>query len=541
MTYSDPASGIDGNLAGSQPGLMRTVSDPKGTVFGGSYRLLRLLGEGGMGAVYEAEHLRVPRRFAVKLMKPEIAANAELFERFRREAEIASRIGNDHIVEVFDFNVSDDGTPYMVLELLKGEALGDRLARRPLTLDQTAAILADTASALDATHSHGVIHRDLKPQNLFLVRKNGRDDFVKVLDFGISKVLEDSSVSTQSGAILGTPSYMSPEQVEGKLHHVDHRTDVFALGAILFECLTGFRAFGGPTIPSILYKICHVPTPSMRELVPEIPEAIESIVSRAMSKRREDRHDSAGDLAEAFLRVCGRTFVREVNSREPLSVDVGVVRQSSLATDPTVNNSGERLLAMPTAPARRGGANVLGEAETMASGEHPAAPSTPTVRDELIAEASGTLATSSRQSSREPSPAHPRGNRRALAFAAIVFFAASAASLIVWKARHSAASTPVSGPAQSTTEPSTTSAQTSAPTVTPSIERSIVAPITSALDDGKVVPVPSKAATVPKSGPKPTTSTSPPKSTVSSEPAPKPGDKPAEKGTHYKGPVEKEL
>src|SRR5689334_9329504 len=180
-----------------------------GTVLGGTYRLERLLGRGGMGAVYEARHVRLPRRYAVKLLKLEFAHDRDVLDRFRREAEIASSLGHQNIAEVFDFNLSEDGQAYMVLELLEGEDLSNRLAQGPLKLGQMLAVLRQVASALEAAHSRGIVHRDLKPSNLFLCKRKGGDELVKVLDFGISKVLHTPNTATQTGAILGTPNYMS--------------------------------------------------------------------------------------------------------------------------------------------------------------------------------------------------------------------------------------------------------------------------------------------------------------------------------------------
>ncbi|MEK6606837.1 MAG: serine/threonine-protein kinase, partial [Myxococcota bacterium] len=188
-----------------------------GQVLGGSYRLLRPLGEGGMGVVYEAEHLRLPRRLAVKILHAEIGREKEVVERFRREAFIASALGHQNIVEVIDFNVTDTGIPFMVLELLEGQDLAARIARfGRLTLAQALPILEQLTRALEAAHAHGIVHRDLKPQNIYLCPRGGRDDFVKILDFGISKMLHSGSIVTRTGSIFGTPNYMSPEQAEGR-------------------------------------------------------------------------------------------------------------------------------------------------------------------------------------------------------------------------------------------------------------------------------------------------------------------------------------
>ena len=277
-----------------------------GEIVAGSYRLVRVLGEGGMGTVYEAQHLRLDRRFAVKVLKPEIAANAEMFDRFRREAEISSASRHENVVEVFDFNVDKDGAPYIVMEFLEGETLADRVARRGrLGLEETARVVEEAASGLEATHARGVVHRDLKPQNLFLVRRAKRHDFVKILDFGISKVLHvEGDFTTKQGSVLGTPNYMAPEQLEGG--DVDARTDVWALGAIVYECLTGQRAFSGPTIPGVLYAVCHAEPRPLRELAPEVSQSVADVIARAIRKKRSERYETADAFRRAFLTACGR-------------------------------------------------------------------------------------------------------------------------------------------------------------------------------------------------------------------------------------------
>jgi serine/threonine-protein kinase len=281
------------------------VSAPAvGTVLGGTYRLERELGRGGMGSVYEASHVRLPRRYAVKLLKGEFVHDRDVFDRFRREAEIASSLGHDNIVEVFDFNFSDDGQPYMVLELLTGEDLSARLGRGgPLNLQQMLQVLRQVASALEAAHARGIVHRDLKPSNLFLCKRPGKEELVKVLDFGISKVLHTPSMATQTGAILGTPNYMSPEQALGKQSEIDGRTDVFALGAIIYECLTGQRAFDGPSAVGILFKV-NYDTPEPMGSFVDLPAGVDTVVRRALMKDRNHRYPTAQALLEDFERAC---------------------------------------------------------------------------------------------------------------------------------------------------------------------------------------------------------------------------------------------
>jgi serine/threonine-protein kinase len=284
-----------------------SARDLVGTVLGGTYRLERLIGEGGMGAVFAASHSRLPRKFAVKMLKAEILEQGDLFDRFRREAEIASALGHRNIVQVMDFNTAEDGAPYMVLELLEGEDLCRRLTRLGrLDLEQAVSIGTQVAGALEVAHHASIVHRDLKPANVFLIRENGRDDVVKILDFGISKVLHDSSLATRSGHVFGTPNYMSPEQAEGRQSALDARTDIFALGTILYECLSGRRAFDAPTVPGTIFQVCYAAPPPLRSFATELSAEVENVINRAIAKRREDRYARVGDLRDDLLRLVGK-------------------------------------------------------------------------------------------------------------------------------------------------------------------------------------------------------------------------------------------
>ncbi len=275
-----------------------------GEIFQGTYRLERVIGEGAMGIVYEASHCRLSRRFAVKLLFPEHAANPQALARFEREAEIAGKLGHPHIVEVVDFNRTDQGCPYIVMELLVGEDLAarlDRLMRLPLA--EAVEIVRQTASALQAVHHMGVVHRDLKPHNIFLCHSPEGGDHVKVVDFGVSKMVGPGKEMTRTGALLGTPYYMAPEQALEHAEDVDARTDVYALGAILYEMLSGSPPYQAQSIPTLLYKIVHDPLPSLAATRRELPAAVVQVVERALSKQREERFPSMrafwGALAKA--------------------------------------------------------------------------------------------------------------------------------------------------------------------------------------------------------------------------------------------------
>src|SRR5215831_2781309 len=268
-----------------------------GKILGETYQVVRLIGRGGMGAIYEAAHARLQgKRYAIKVLTAQLGERPDLLARFRREAEIASQLGHEHIVEVHDFDLAD-GQAYMVMELLEGEDLAARLAARgAMDVASVWRIAEQVVSALDAAHRAHVVHRDLKPQNIFLCRRGGRDDYVKVLDFGVSKVLDSASVVTREHTLVGTPFYMSPEQAEGKVKEIDWRTDVFALGAILWELFTGSMAFAAPSFSVALYKVCFVDPPDVHTLRPDVPPAVSLVLRRALAKERQLRTPTVTDV-----------------------------------------------------------------------------------------------------------------------------------------------------------------------------------------------------------------------------------------------------
>ena len=271
-----------------------------GTVLGEAYRLTRLIGRGGMGAVYEGQHLRLAKRVAVKLMAPELAAHGEAMARFRREAEVTSQLGHPHIVQVFDFGVTAAGAPYLVMEYLEGEDLDQRLRRvGPFALPAAAALVKQVASALAATHGKGIVHRDLKPANVFLVAVDDAD-FVKVVDFGISKVRTATTKLTAAAVVMGTPNYMAPEQATGRVDEIDHRTDQWALGCIAYELLAGRPPFVGENVASLLYQVVHQEPSPLAASAPQVTPAVEAVLARALAKRMDDRFPSMTAFARTF-------------------------------------------------------------------------------------------------------------------------------------------------------------------------------------------------------------------------------------------------
>lgn len=275
-----------------------------GTVIAETYRVVGKLGAGGMGSIYEVEHVRMGRRFALKLLEASLAENEEVFQRFKREAEIAGQLGHPNIVEVTDFNRTMQGIPYIVMEKLAGLDLADQIAQRgPYTFQQAYPLLSEMVDALEAAHAAGIVHRDLKPQNIFLCEKGRRTDYVKLLDFGISKMKESGSIVTKTNAVMGTPYYMSPEQAEGRNAEVDARTDIFAFGAIIYEMLTGRLAFYAPSVPTALFKVCFEEPEPIQNVLPDLPPGLADVIGKALSKDREARYASARMMGDDLDRI----------------------------------------------------------------------------------------------------------------------------------------------------------------------------------------------------------------------------------------------
>lgn len=255
----------------------------------GSYRIGERLGAGGIGAVHHGTHVRTGRSYAVKILLPESALEPRAMARFRREAEALAALGHASIVAIHDFDVTDDGIGFLVMDLLKGEDLSDRIERAPLGQTQALRIFDQIAEALATAHEAGILHRDLKPSNVFLAQRTGAPERAVLLDFGLAKMIEGDTGGrlTASGATMGTPMYMSPEQAQGL--EVDVRTDVYSLAAILFEMLTGTPPFTGPTITAILSKVLMNPPPPMRSIEPGVPQPLEPVVRAALAKNVDER------------------------------------------------------------------------------------------------------------------------------------------------------------------------------------------------------------------------------------------------------------
>lgn len=273
-----------------------------GRVLAGRYEILRVLGHGGMGIVYEARHVALGQSLALKVLRRDLARSSEAVGRFQREAKAAAAIRSPNIVDVFDFGFTDDGHAFIAMELLHGEDLRKLLRREsPLEEARVRRLGAEIARALAVAHDRGIIHRDLKSENVFILRR-GDDEHIKLLDFGISKVTDTAPGEahvTVDGAVLGTPHYMAPEQVSSG-SSVDHRIDVYALGCMLFEMATGELPFTGATPVEVVYKQVHEAPRSPRSLRPTLSKAFDRVVLRSLEKDREKRFTSAAEFARAL-------------------------------------------------------------------------------------------------------------------------------------------------------------------------------------------------------------------------------------------------
>jgi serine/threonine protein kinase len=314
-------------------------------VAGGKYRVLRLIGRGGMGAVYEVEHVTIGRRFAVKFVDRRFADDERVTRRFEREARAASAIQSEHIVSVFDFG-TDDGRPYIVMELLRGEDLGSRIGRLgTIALKDAIHVVAQVLRGLARAHAAGIVHRDLKPDNILLVEHDDEPLFAKLVDFGISKIArlggQTPLAITQKGIVLGTPLFMSPEQAEARAD-IDERSDLYSVGAILFECLAGRPPHVGETPDEILTRIRTTDAPSLRDVAPGVPEPVASFVARALRRDRATRFHTALEMLAAL---------RELAPDEPATAPMSALGRRELELAKTIID-GEAFEGEPTPEAR---------------------------------------------------------------------------------------------------------------------------------------------------------------------------------------------
>jgi serine/threonine-protein kinase len=333
-----------------------------GVVLSGRYLVERLIGEGGMGAVYQAEHTHMRKRLAVKVLHPEMSRLSEVVARFEREAMAAAHIEHPNVAAATDFGKLEDGSFFLVLEYVEGQSLRDAMAKGRMALGRALHIARQIASALGRAHALGIVHRDLKPENVMLVVREGDTDFVKILDFGIAKVpvgelapesKSSGQILTQLGMVYGTPEYMAPEQALGQA--VDARADLYALGVILFEMVTGARPYSHESKVTLLGMHVAAPIPKMTDRAPdaEIPAELDAIVTRLLAKEASARFSDAKELMDA-LDACAADLARAGQIGEAELTRPSVRSQSASAA---AHNAPDREPTVATAP----GATKLAE------------------------------------------------------------------------------------------------------------------------------------------------------------------------------------
>ncbi|HXI57549.1 MAG TPA: serine/threonine-protein kinase [Polyangia bacterium] len=337
----------------------------------GNYRAVSLLGEGGMGAVYLAEHRSIGRRVAVKVLHRNLSLDPQLLARFLNEARTANAIRHPNIIEILDSGALSDGMPYLVMELLEGESLAARISRLGRLPVRSALRFAyQTASALGAAHAKGIVHRDLKPDNMFVVPDQEITDGerLKILDFGIAKLQEGGaggSVKTRTGAVMGTPLYMSPEQCRG-VREIDHRSDIYSLGIILYEMVSGRPPFVSEGFGDLVNMHLNMPVPSLSALVPEVPPKLEALIMRSLAKNPDDRFADMAAVREALKAVPGgalstATSFPDNGSLVPPPGSTALMTPApGAATTQTTSSSSVGEIAATLPPRRRWGGTVAG-------------------------------------------------------------------------------------------------------------------------------------------------------------------------------------
>jgi len=332
----------------------------EGEILAGKYRVERVLGVGGMGVVVAATHIQLDERVAIKFLIKEALSSGEAVARFAREARAAVKIKSEHVARVIDVGTLETGAPYMVMEYLEGGDLSQVLASRgPLPVEEAVEYVLQACEAIAHAHALGIVHRDLKPANLFLIRRPDGTNAIKVLDFGISKVMPGKSASsdnamTRTRTVMGSPLYMSPEQM-ASTRDVDARTDLWALGAILYELVAGQPPFNAETMPQLCALILNGATPSLRSTRPQVPVGLDMVLQRCLEKDPKRRHANIAEFAAAIGEFAPR--------RARASVD----RISRIIQAASMSDSGVVISGLPGGVVQTGGSWAETAAGTTAS------------------------------------------------------------------------------------------------------------------------------------------------------------------------------
>jgi serine/threonine-protein kinase len=337
----------------------------EGDILAGKYRVERVLGIGGMGVVVAAHHIQLDEKVALKFLLPEALGDSDAVARFAREARAAVKIKSEHVARVSDVGTLPNGAPYMVMEYLDGGDLAAWIRERgPLPIEQAVEFILQACEAIAEAHALGIVHRDLKPANLFCIRRADGRLSIKVLDFGISKMSQFGgsapSAMTQASSLMGSPLYMSPEQMRSA-KNVNAQTDIWALGIILFELLTGKPPFLAESLPELVIHVGSEPPPPLRDTRPDIPAGLEGVIRRCLEKNREQRYPNVAELALALLPFApkrGRASVERISG----IIQAAGLSASALAPPPSPQNAGTVVSSGTTPPVSQTTPSVPGVA-----------------------------------------------------------------------------------------------------------------------------------------------------------------------------------
>jgi serine/threonine protein kinase len=315
-----------------------------------------------MGSVWLGHHKALDTEVVIKFLATALIEDEEIRERFQREAAAAARVRSPHVVQTLDHGMTDDGWPFIVMEYLEGQDMGQVLRQRRLAMEQVASVVEQVARALNAAHRHNVIHRDVKPANIFFINVGAREPFVKLLDFGVAKT-EHGMTLTSTGQLLGTPVYMSPEQIAGQ--ELDHRSDVWSLGVVAFRALTGERPFTGDTVATVAYKVVHAPMPKPSDFDDRLPRSVDAWFERACARDVAQRFNSARELADALWEAIGHpqaasSWSGETQTPTNISQATTVVESRRAQAPEPTGGSLKVSVATVTPPPKRRGLTMVG-------------------------------------------------------------------------------------------------------------------------------------------------------------------------------------